>query len=254
MPTLDMTDGIYRRIYSGFISNPKINALSWMAEAWFWRLVALADDYGNHPANWRLLAVVASPVREVTAKDAKDMTMELVAQSLVVLYESEGQPYLHIVGFTKRQPANKNGRRIQRFPFSPNCKAGEESGGTLGNPGESKKIQDGSGGIRGNPVPPIPTPIPKPIPTPTSTPGESNPPPNGVDTQGTMTLAERGQVRAGLIRIGVESGAAQQVSLHPNLTLAMVKGTLAAVKKDKTIKSQPAVVLTRLRRELEMSE
>jgi|LakMenEpi03Aug12_release.lakeMendotaPanAssembly.Ray.scaffolds.fasta_scaffold244575_5 hypothetical protein len=69
-----------------------------------------------------------------------------------------------------------------------------------------------------------------------------------------LTGDERIAVRQGLIRIGVESGAAQQVSLHPNLTLAMVKGTLAAVKKDKTIKSQPAVVLTRLRRELEMSE
>lgn len=69
-----------------------------------------------------------------------------------------------------------------------------------------------------------------------------------------LTGDERIAIRQGLIRIGVESGAAQQVSLHPNLTLAMVKGTLAAVKKDKTIKSQPAVVLTRLRRELEMSE
>lgn len=61
-------------------------------------------------------------------------------------------------------------------------------------------------------------------------------------------------IRQGLIRIGVESGAAQAVSLHPNLTLAMVKSTLAAVKKDKSIKSQAAVVLTRLRRELEMTE
>jgi hypothetical protein len=256
MSNLDMTDGIYRRIYSGFISHPKINALSWMAEAWFWRLVVLADDYGNHPANWRLLAAIASPVRDISAAEAKALTEECIAQSLVTLYDHEGQPYLNISGFTKRQPANKNGRRIQRFPMNGPVPTGE-SGGILVNPGESKGIRVNpgeSGGIRGNPVPPIPTPIPKPIPTPTSTPGESNPPPNGVDTQGTMTLAERGQVRAGLIRIGVESGAAQQVSLHPNLTLAMVKSTLAAVKKDKTIKSQPAVVLTRLRRELEMSE
>lgn len=61
-------------------------------------------------------------------------------------------------------------------------------------------------------------------------------------------------IRAGLIRIGVESGAAQQVSLHPNLTLAMVKSNMAAVKKDKNVKSQAAVLLTRLRKELEMTE
>lgn len=57
-----------------------------------------------------------------------------------------------------------------------------------------------------------------------------------------------------LIRLGIESGAAQSVALHPNLTLALVRSTLAAVKADKKVRSQAAVVLTRLRRELDMSE
>lgn len=69
-----------------------------------------------------------------------------------------------------------------------------------------------------------------------------------------LTGDQRMTIRAGLIRIGVESGAAQQVSLHPNLTLAMVKSNMAAVKKDKNVKSQAAVLLTRLRKELEMTE
>ena len=86
---------------------------------------------------------------------------------------------------------------------------------------------------------------------------ERKPAPNGRVAEiapSLLTGAERIAIRQGLIRIGVESGAAQEVSLHPNLTAAMAVSTLAAVKKDKTIKSQPAVVLTRLRRELEMSE
>jgi len=246
MSNLDMTDGIYRRIYSGFISHPKINALSWMAEAWFWRLVVLADDYGNHPANWRLLAAIASPVREISSAEAKALTEECIAQSLVTLYDYEGQPYLNISGFTKRQPANKNGRRIQRFPMNGPVPAGE-SGGIRVNPGES-------GGIRGNPVPPIPTPIPIPIstPTPTSTPSDSTPN-DGIGPQ-PMTMDERQKVRQALIRIGVESGAAQQVALHPLLTLAMVKSNMASVKKSKGVKSQAAVLLTRLRRELEIAE
>ena len=140
MATLDMTDGIYRRIYSGFVSNPKVNALTWQAEAWFWRLVVLADDYGNLSANWRHMAVNASPIREVDAKQAKAWTLELVGARLVSLYEHDGLTYAHIHGFTRRQPANKNGRRIQRFPMNP-----DESACGLGNPGESGGIQNNPG-------------------------------------------------------------------------------------------------------------
>lgn len=68
------------------------------------------------------------------------------------------------------------------------------------------------------------------------------------------TMGERSQVRQALVRVGVESGAAQQVSLHPMLTLAMVKSNFAAVKKDNNVKSKPAVLLTRLRKELGMIE
>jgi hypothetical protein len=256
MSNLDMTDGIYRRIYSGFISHPKINALSWMAEAWFWRLVVLADDYGNHSANWRLLAAIASPVRDISTAEAKALTEECIAQSLVTLYDHEGQPYLNISGFTKRQPANKNGRRIQRFPMNGPVPTGE-SGGILVNPGESKGIRVNpgeSGGIRGNPVPPIPTPLPIPNPTPTPTSTPSDPTPTDGIGPRPMTMDERQQVRQGLIRIGVDSGAAQQVALHPLLTLAMVTSNMKAVKKSKGVKSQAAVLLTRLRRELEIAE
>lgn len=65
---------------------------------------------------------------------------------------------------------------------------------------------------------------------------------------------ERNQIRQGLIRIGIESGAAQQVSLHPLLTVAMVTSNMASVKKSPGVKSHAAVLLTRLRRELEIAE
>ena len=69
-----------------------------------------------------------------------------------------------------------------------------------------------------------------------------------------MTGADRMAVRQGLIRIGIESGAAQTVAFHPHLTLAMVKSNMQAVKQDPTVKSKAAVLLTRLRRELEICE
>jgi hypothetical protein len=68
------------------------------------------------------------------------------------------------------------------------------------------------------------------------------------------TGGQRMGIRGSLIRLGIESGAAQSVSLHPNVTVALVRSTLAAVKADKNVRSQAAVVLTRLRRELDMSE
>ncbi len=79
-------------------------------------------------------------------------------------------------------------------------------------------------------------------------------PPNDSLLPPEPTADQRMGIKASLIRLGVESGAAQSVALHPNLTLALVRSTLAAVKADKTVRSQAAVVLTRLRRELEMSE
>jgi hypothetical protein len=131
-----MTEGVYRRIYSGFLDNAKVNSVSWMAEAWFWRLVVLADDFGNLKGNWRHLAVNASPVREIDAAQAKALTLELVKAKLVELYQVDDKQYIHIKGFTERQPANKNGRRIQKEPMNP-----EESESDLVNPGESGGIQ-----------------------------------------------------------------------------------------------------------------
>ena len=147
MANLDMTDGVYRRIYSGFLGNKKVNRLSWMAEAWFWRLIVLADDYGNISLKWRVLAVDASPVRELSIADAQRLTAEVVAARLAYTYTVDGDEYLHITGFIDKQPAGKNGRRIQRIPMHPEESGGiqndaGESGGIQGNPGESGGIQD----------------------------------------------------------------------------------------------------------------
>lgn len=137
-----MTRGVYRRVYSGFLRGRRINAVSWAAEAWFWRLHALADDYGNLHGSARSLAVEAAPRREVSVKEAAALTDELVTVGLLQRYTDQGDDYLHIVGFTTLQPAGRNGRRIKRVPHDP---------------GES-------GGIQGNPLPPIPIPIPIPNP------------------------------------------------------------------------------------------
>lgn len=151
--------GIYRRIYAGFLNGERINSVSWKAEAWFWRLQALADDLGHLPGNPRYLAVAASPRREVSTAEAARLTDELVAAQLVQRYEAEGQPYLAIAPneWNEIQPAGKNGKRLARHPVPPGSILDSPKGESQVNPDFSKV----------NPAPPTPTPIPIPIPTPT---------------------------------------------------------------------------------------
>jgi hypothetical protein len=128
MATLDMTEGVYRRIYAGFLKNKKINSVSWMAEAWFWRLVVLADDYGNIDGDMRWLTVNAAPKREVDTKQAKILTDELRSAGLIMFYQVDGDDFINIPGFIDRQPANKNGRRIKRVPRPEDGRGGESEG------------------------------------------------------------------------------------------------------------------------------
>jgi len=68
------------------------------------------------------------------------------------------------------------------------------------------------------------------------------------------TGTERSAIRQALIRLGVQSGAAQSIALHPAVTLAMVKSAMNAVSKDPKVRSKAAVLLTRLRVELGMAD
>lgn len=125
-----MTRGVYRRVYSGFLKGRRINAVSIQAEAWFWRLHAVADDFGNFHADPVLLMAEAAPLRRVTRKQAERWLGELVETKLVKLYEVEGERYGHIIDFIEMQPGNRNGKRVRRCPGEPGC--------IQVNPGESR--------------------------------------------------------------------------------------------------------------------
>lgn len=134
--TTDMTRGVYRRVYSGFVTSKRFSALSLEASDTFWRLNAIADDYGNLFGEPVLVRSHAMPYRNWT--DAKIMAVlkELVDAGLIYTYPISEEVYIHIVDFEERQPAGRNGKRIQRHPMHPG-----ESGGIRGNPDASKGIQ-----------------------------------------------------------------------------------------------------------------
>lgn len=129
----DLTGGYYRRIYAGYLTSKKINAVSMGAEAWFWRLHSIADDYGNLHGEPSMLCSLAAPRRSVSAKQAEEWTNELLIAQLIYSYCSDEDVYLHIISFEAKQPAGKNGKRVQKCPMHP------DSLPIL--PGESKKIQ-----------------------------------------------------------------------------------------------------------------
>jgi len=52
---VDMTKGVYRRIYSSATRDRRINQLSLAAELLYWRLHCVADDFGSFEADPYLL-------------------------------------------------------------------------------------------------------------------------------------------------------------------------------------------------------
>lgn len=133
---VDMTRGVYRRLYSGLLTSRKVNSVSIEVEHWFVRLLLLVDDYGNIRSEWRWLAINVSPIRDVSKEQAEAWTMALVRAGLVEMYQCQGDMFVHVVGFVSYQPGGKNGKRVARWPVYPG-----DSGCVRVNPGESGCIQ-----------------------------------------------------------------------------------------------------------------
>ena len=112
----DLTRGVYRRLYSGFTTGQRINKISLNAEAWFWRVLATVDDFGNGRADPDLCRDATAGKRKVTARQVAEWLEEMRSVELIQFYKAKGELYLHVTGFETTQPAGKNGRRIRRFP------------------------------------------------------------------------------------------------------------------------------------------
>ncbi len=112
----DLTRGVYRRLYAGFTKGQRINRLSLPAEAWFWRVLATVDDFGNGDADPELCRAMTAGRRKVTAGQVGKWLNEMNSVGLISFYEVKGERYLHVLKFPEWQPAGKNGKRFKRFP------------------------------------------------------------------------------------------------------------------------------------------
>lgn len=140
---VDMVRGVYRRIYAGFRSGKRICAVTLGAEAWFWRVDAIADDFGNMPAGLGFIYENAVGRRggdkcpdkcRVTRKQSDSFIRELLEKDLIRQYEVDDESYFHVTGFIRIQPAGKNGKRHRKVPPSPWDVEEGASGGIQVNP------------------------------------------------------------------------------------------------------------------------
>lgn len=117
MATIDLKNGIYRRVYSMAIRGKRINSVSLSAEACFWRLHLVADDFGNLEASIDLLLAQAfTRRRSVTEELLRGWLSELVNAGLITPYNDGAESYIHINDFEELQPKGKNGKRVRKYP------------------------------------------------------------------------------------------------------------------------------------------
>ena len=161
MDITDLTAGTYRRQYSGFIFGDKINSVSMPAEAWFWRIHAIADDFGNLSAapEWVYLKAIGKRLTTLSLETATKYTAELEAAGLIIRYTARGGDYFHIFGWDEMQTAKINGKRARMVPGMPENEPEEESTAEDDhkrekkvNPGESRlnRVNPGESGLHNN--------------------------------------------------------------------------------------------------------
>lgn len=137
---IDLTKGIYRRIYAGCVTGRRINRVSLGAEVLFWRLHCVCDDFGNLEGEHAWIKSMAFPRRdEVKESNIGRWLAELEQVKLIEMYRVGDEHFVHILNFEELQPGGKNGKRFKKFT-APTEPLGDSRCIQV-NPGESKIIQ-----------------------------------------------------------------------------------------------------------------
>lgn len=107
------------------LTSRRLGAVSAEAEALYYRLLLVADDYGRYWAEPALVQAATYPRGERQVAEALE---ELFAVGLLVRYEVDGEPYLAFARWLQRADR----RSSSKFPDPP-----REVAGIRGNPRES---------------------------------------------------------------------------------------------------------------------
>lgn len=81
-----------------------IDKLSWFEEVLFYRLIVSCDDFGRYDGRPAIIKNMLFPLKEnLTLQTVQKAINNLASAELVVLYEFEGKPYLHLPGWNEHQ-------------------------------------------------------------------------------------------------------------------------------------------------------
>jgi hypothetical protein len=91
------------RMIRDWTSSKRVNKLTSQGERFFIRLMMKADDFGNYPANIKLINGTLFPeIEDIRDIDCAKWLDECIHNGLIKRYMVEGTKYLHVVDFGQR--------------------------------------------------------------------------------------------------------------------------------------------------------
>lgn len=134
-----------RLLRPGLKDSPKWNAVDWLTQSLYVRLLNVVDDYGRYYANPQILRGHCFAMREdVTAQSIVSSCQQLLDKKLAIFYDVENERYLQLLKWQERV------RSKSKFPDPP-------TEGLLSNVGNCQQMIAS---------PPSPSSAPSPSPTP----------------------------------------------------------------------------------------
>ena len=87
-----------RLLREGILESERVDLLSPEAEVFYRRLMSRVDDYGLYNANTKILLAHLYPLKlgEISLESIESWLGECVEAGLILLYESDGKPYLQM--------------------------------------------------------------------------------------------------------------------------------------------------------------
>ena len=107
-----------RILKESICTSDSINQLTAAEECLFYRLIVQCDDYGCLDARLAIVRARCYPLRLDTVSDKQIgiLLSGLAKAGLVQLYDADGKPYLHLLGWAKHQQIRAQRRKYPQPP------------------------------------------------------------------------------------------------------------------------------------------
>lgn len=92
-----------RILKESICTSDQISQLSWFEEAFFYRLIVNADDYGRFDGRVPIIRSRLFPLKDVRDKQIEDALAALSSVELVEVYVVDDKPFVRLTGWDKHQ-------------------------------------------------------------------------------------------------------------------------------------------------------